>query len=227
MDDEAQGDEEAFSVRSSLSECSAYSRCCSYWTDARSHRGRNPLPQSDSRSAEAGRFPAVMGAGEGQPIGRHTFYSPNEGSAGSGQAALSMSALGDPLRIDTSSQPLTRADCGKAGMLWDEGANVCTESTSSELSLNTPKALVTDTGGGVPDALGESESKSTKRGESLAAVHKPEIAAVESRAKVETAAPRSAKPRPPSRRPPTGRTSLRRRPPPVEACEACQERRVA
>ena len=63
--------------------------------------------------------------GEGQPIGRHTFYSPNEGSAGSGQAALSMSALGDPLRIDTSSQPLTRADCGIAGMLWDEGANVC------------------------------------------------------------------------------------------------------
>ena len=133
--------------------------------------------------------------GEGQPIGRHTFYSPNEGSAGSGRAALSMGALGDPLRIDTSSQPLTRADCGKAGMLWDEGANVCTESTSTELSLNTPKALVTNTGGGVLDALGESESKSTKRGKSLAAVHKPEIAAVESRAKVETAAPRSAKPK--------------------------------
>src|SRR6476619_435143 len=48
--------------------------------------------------------------GEGQPIGRHTFYSPNEGVAGSGRAAPSMSAWGDPLRIDTSSQPLTRAD---------------------------------------------------------------------------------------------------------------------
>ena len=115
--------------------------------------------------------------GEGQPIGRHTFYSPNEGSAGSGGAALSMGALGDSLRIDTSSQPLTRADCGKARMLWDEGANVCT-------------------GGGVINVLGASESKSTKGGESLAAVHKPEITAVESPAKVETTAPRiRAKPK--------------------------------
>ena len=88
-----------------------------------------------------------------------------------------MGAWGDPLRIDTSSQPLTRADCGKAGMLWDEGANVCT-------------------GGDVINALGESESKSTKGGESLAAVHKPEITTVESPAKVETTAPRiRAKPK--------------------------------
>ena len=115
--------------------------------------------------------------GEGQPIGRHTFYSPNEGVAGSGRAAPSMGAWGDPLRIDTSSQPLTRADCGNAGMLWDEGANVCT-------------------GGDVINALGESESKSTKGGESLAAVQKPEITTVESPAKVETTAPRiRAKPK--------------------------------
>ena len=109
--------------------------------------------------------------GEGQPIGRHTFYSPNEGVAGSGRAAPSMGAWGDPLRIDTSSQPLTRADCGNAGMLWDEGANVCS-------------------GGDVINALGESESKSTKGGELLADVHKPEITTVESPAKVETIAPR-------------------------------------
>ena len=115
--------------------------------------------------------------GEGQPIGRHTFYSPNEGVAGSGRAAPSMGAWGDPLRIDTSSQPLTRADCGNAGMLWDEGANVCT-------------------GGDVINALAESESKSTKGGELLAAVHKPEITTVESPAKVETTAPRiRAKPK--------------------------------
>ena len=107
--------------------------------------------------------------GEGQPIGRHTFYSPNEGVAGSGRAAPSMSAWGDPLRIDTSSQPLTRADCGNAG--WDEGANVCS-------------------GGDVINALSESESKSTKGGESLADVHRPEIKTVESPAKVETIAPR-------------------------------------
>ena len=66
----------------------------------------------------------------------------------------------------------------------------------------------------VLDALGKSESKSTKCGESLAAVHKPEIAAVESRAKVETAAPRSAKPKTAKSPTPTARTSLRRRPPP-------------
>ena len=115
--------------------------------------------------------------GEGQPIGRHTFYSPNEGVAGSGRAAPSMGAWGDPLRIDTSSQPLTRADCGNAGMLWDEGANVCT-------------------GGDVINALAEFESKSTKGGELLAAVHKPEITTVESPAKVETTAPRiRAKPK--------------------------------
>jgi hypothetical protein len=134
--------------------------------------------------------------GEGQPIGRHTFYSPNEGSAGPARAALSMGALGDPVRFDTSSQPLTRADCGKAGMLWNEGANVCTESTSTaELSLNlflapkAPKVRVTTTGGGALAALRKSESNYTKSGESLPAVHKPEITAVESPAKAETAAP--------------------------------------
>jgi len=32
---------------------------------------------------------------------------------------------------DTSSQPLTRADCDKAGLRWNEGANVCSESIST------------------------------------------------------------------------------------------------
>jgi len=134
--------------------------------------------------------------GEGQPIGRHTFYYPNEGSAAPGRADLSMGELADPLRFDTSSQPLTRADCGKAGMLWNEGANVCTDSTSTaELSqdlvlpLKAAKARVTTTGGGVLGGLGDSESKSTKSGESLAAVHKPDITAMEDHGDVETAAP--------------------------------------
>jgi lipoprotein-anchoring transpeptidase ErfK/SrfK len=35
------------------------------------------------------------------------------------------------LAADISGQPLTRADCGKAGMRWNEGANVCTETTSA------------------------------------------------------------------------------------------------
>jgi len=48
------------------------------------------------------------------------------------KASASIFALGSALVVastvlaaDTSSQPLTRADCGKAGMLWNEGANVC------------------------------------------------------------------------------------------------------
>ena len=32
------------------------------------------------------------------------------------------------LAEDVSSQPLTRADCGRAGMGWDENANICTAS---------------------------------------------------------------------------------------------------
>ena len=35
------------------------------------------------------------------------------------------------LAADISGQPLTRADCGRAGMRWNEGANVCTESNST------------------------------------------------------------------------------------------------
>src|SRR6478736_9880140 len=54
------------------------------------------------------------------------------------KAIASIFALGSALVVastvlaaDTSSQPLTRADCGKAGMRWNEGANVCTESNST------------------------------------------------------------------------------------------------
>jgi spore germination cell wall hydrolase CwlJ-like protein len=143
------------------------------------------------RQRRGGSLPS-WARGEGQSIGRHTFYSPDEGNAGPEQAALSMS--GDPLRLDTSSQPLTRADCSKAGMLWNERANVCTEPTSTaELSLNlfpalkAPKVQVPTTGGALA-VVDESESKSTKSGQSLDAVRKPEIMAVESPARVETTA---------------------------------------
>jgi lipoprotein-anchoring transpeptidase ErfK/SrfK len=54
------------------------------------------------------------------------------------KAIASIFALGSALVVastvlaaDTSSQPLTRADCGKAGLRWNEGANVCTESNST------------------------------------------------------------------------------------------------
>ena len=163
------------------------------------------------RQRRGGSLPS-WARGEGQPIGRHTFYYPNEGSA-AGRADLSMGELADPLRFDTSSQPLTRADCGKAGMLWNEGANVCTDSTSTaELSLDlilplkAAKARVTTTGGGVLGGLGDSESKSTKSGESLAAVHKPDITAMEGPGDVETAAP------PIAAKPKTAKSSTPNRP---------------
>ena len=147
------------------------------------------------RQRRGGSLPS-WARGEGQPIGRHTFYYPNEGSAGLARAALSTGELADPLRYDTSSQPLTRADCGKAGMLWNEGANVCTDSTStSEANLNlvqtlkVPKVRVFPTGGDALAVLGKSESKSTKGGESPAAVHKSEIAAMESPGEAVMAAP--------------------------------------
>ena len=163
------------------------------------------------RQRRGGSLPS-WARGEGQPIGRHTFYSPNEDSAGPARAALSMGALGDPLRFDTSSQPLTRADCDKAGMLWNEGANVCTESTSTaELSLNLFLALKAanvrvSTTGGSAAALGNSELKSTKSGKSLAAVHKPDITAMESPGEVETAAP------PIAAKPKTAKSSTSNRP---------------
>ena len=56
------------------------------------------------------------------------------------KAIASIFALGSALVVastvlaaDTSSQPLTRADCSKAGMRWNEGANVCTESASASI----------------------------------------------------------------------------------------------
>ena len=147
------------------------------------------------RQRRGGSLPS-WARGEGQPIGRHTFYYPNEGSAAPGRADLSMGELADPLRFDTSSQPLTRADCGKAGMLWNEGANVCTDSTSTaELSLDLILPLKAAKARGhhhrrrCARRPGDSESKSTKSGESLAAVHKPDITAMEGPGDVETAAP--------------------------------------
>ena len=151
------------------------------------------------RQRRGGSLPS-WARGEGQPIGRHTFYYPNEASPAPG-------------RFDTSSQPLTRADCGKAGMLWNEGANVCTDSTSTaELSLDlilplkAAKARVTTTGGGVLGGPGDSESKSTKSGESLAPVHKPDITAMEGPGDVETAAP------PVAAKPKTAKSSTPKRP---------------
>jgi cell wall hydrolase len=53
------------------------------------------------RQRRGGSLPS-WARGEGQPIGRHTFYLPDEGSAGPAQTALSTEALGNPLRFDHS-----------------------------------------------------------------------------------------------------------------------------
>jgi hypothetical protein len=139
------------------------------------------------RQRRGGSLPS-WAQGEGQPIGRHTFYYPNEDSPG--RAALSMGDLADPHGYDTSSQPLTRADCGKAGMLWNEGANVCTDSTSTvEANLNLFQPKAPEVRGDALADLGGSESKSTKGGEAPAAGHKPEKAAMDRPGEVKTAAP--------------------------------------
>lgn len=48
------------------------------------------------RQRRGGSLPA-WARGEGQPIGRHTFYSPSEGGAEPERPVFSMSALGNPL----------------------------------------------------------------------------------------------------------------------------------
>jgi len=48
------------------------------------------------RQRRGGSLPS-WARGEGQPIGRHTFYSPSEGGAEPEQTVLAMSALGNPL----------------------------------------------------------------------------------------------------------------------------------
>ncbi|MGB6702346.1 cell wall hydrolase, partial [Methyloceanibacter sp.] len=139
------------------------------------------------RQRRGGSLPS-WAQGEGQPIGRHTFYYPNEDTTE--RAALSMGDLADPHVYDTSSQPLTRADCGKAGMLWNEGANVCTDSTSTlEANPNLFQPKAPEVRGDALADLGGLESKSTKGGEAPAAVHKPEKAAMERPGEVKTAAP--------------------------------------
>ena len=157
--------------------------------------GRTPDPTAGAthflnptvvRQRRGGSLPS-WAQGEGQPIGRHTFYYPNENSTG--RAELSMGDV-DPLRFDISSQPLTRADCGKAGMLWNEGANVCTDSTSTvEANLNLFQPKAPEVRGDALADLGGSESKSTKGGEAPAAGHKSEKAAMERPGEVKTAAP--------------------------------------
>jgi N-acetylmuramoyl-L-alanine amidase len=65
------------------------------------------------RQRRGGSLPA-WAQGDGKPIGRHTFYSPDEGGSKRDQAVLSMSALGDSLPCggaeDKSAKPQLETD---------------------------------------------------------------------------------------------------------------------
>jgi hypothetical protein len=65
------------------------------------------------RQRRGGSLPA-WARGEGQPIGKHTFYRPKEG------ALANQADAGD-----VPSGRLMRLDCDKAGMAWEANASVC------------------------------------------------------------------------------------------------------
>jgi len=43
------------------------------------------------------------------------------------------------LAADSASQPLNRVDCGKAGMQWDDNANVCGSNQKAPIQVIAPK----------------------------------------------------------------------------------------
>ena len=67
------------------------------------------------------------------------------------KAVVSIFALGSALMVasmtfaaDAPSQPLTRFECDKAGMHWDEEANVCAEPNSSAATPQSSTAFAAD-----------------------------------------------------------------------------------
>jgi lipoprotein-anchoring transpeptidase ErfK/SrfK len=60
---------------------------------------------------------------------------------------IALAVASTVLAADAPSQPLTRADCGKAGMRWNEGANVCTEPSSTAEATESSNTVAADTAG--------------------------------------------------------------------------------
>jgi hypothetical protein len=87
---------------------------------------------------------------------------------------------------DTASQPLNRADCDKAGMHWDENANVCASAQAGSPQVSMPK---TETSA-KSTAAATSPKKMTK------SPHKKQVSAKKSssRAYKKQATPAAAKP---------------------------------
>jgi hypothetical protein len=51
---------------------------------------------------------------------------------------------GSAFAADATSQPLTRADCGKAGMTWNDGANVCGSVAAATAKSEANKSEATE-----------------------------------------------------------------------------------
>jgi len=69
---------------------------------------------------------------------------------------------------ETANQPLSRADCAKAGMSWDDAANVCDGKTAAQKVESAPKAgaapkpAAAPKSGPVAKVEGPSKHKATK-----------------------------------------------------------------
>jgi hypothetical protein len=54
--------------------------------------------------------------------------------------AIAMLVSSAVFAADNATQPLSKADCGKAGMHWDDSANVCAASQGGSTQAVAPKA---------------------------------------------------------------------------------------
>ena len=59
------------------------------------------------------------------------------------------------LAADATVQPLTRSDCDKAGMQWDDGANVCGSTQDASKDIIAPKAESSSSSVATPQPSGK------------------------------------------------------------------------
>src|SRR5438045_4043652 len=64
---------------------------------------------------------------------------------------------------DTPSQPLTRADCDKAGMSWDDAANVCAGKAAAPKVEMAPKVEAAPKAEGASKPVGAQGAKPGKK----------------------------------------------------------------
>jgi hypothetical protein len=66
------------------------------------------------------------------------------------------------LAADNAGQPLNRADCDKAGMHWDDNANVCASAQAGSTQVAIPKAETSAKSTGAPKPAPGMASSSKK-----------------------------------------------------------------